>query len=63
MANRCSIYAPPARLYAGDSWAWEIPDPATYLSAAHVLTYALAPEAGGTLVEVEAGAGPRTQSR
>src|SRR6478735_6301365 len=55
MADR-SIYAPPARLFAGDSWAWEIPDPATYPSAAHALTYALTPEAGGELVEVEAEA-------
>ena len=55
MADR-SIYAPPARLFAGDSWAWEIADPAAYPSAAHVLTYALTPEAGGALVEVEAEA-------
>ena len=27
MADR-SIYAPPARLFAGDIWAWEIADPA-----------------------------------
>src|SRR4051794_18274812 len=52
----CSIYALPAQLFAGDSWAWEIPDPAAYPSAAHALTYALTPEAGGELVEVEAEA-------
>lgn len=52
----CSIYAPPARLFAGDSWAWEIADPADYPSAAYVLAYALAPEAGGARVEVEATA-------
>lgn len=55
MADR-SIYAPPARLYAGDSWAWEIPDPDAYPSYAYALSYALAPEAGGTVVAVEAEA-------
>ena len=55
MADR-SIYAPPARLFAGDTWAWEIPDPADYPSAAYLLTYALAPEAGGAVVEVGAEA-------
>ena len=51
-----TIYAPPARLTVGDTWAWEIADPADYHSAAHVLTYALAPELGGAVVEVGAEA-------
>jgi hypothetical protein len=55
MADR-SLYVPPARLYSGDSWTWEIPEPSTYPSAGHVLTYALAPEAGGAPVTVEAEA-------
>jgi hypothetical protein len=56
MADRCSIYAPPSRLVAGDTWAWEIADPADYPSATYTLAYALAPEAGGAVVEVEAEA-------
>lgn len=48
--------APPARLTAGDSWSWEIADPAEYPSAEFVLSYALAPAAGGAVVEVEAEA-------
>lgn len=48
--------APPARLTAGDSWSWEIADPADYPSAEFVLSYALAPVAGGAVVEIEAEA-------
>lgn len=51
-----SPFAPPAKLYAGDSWAWEIPDPSAYPSAAHLLTYAIAPTSGGAVVEIEAEA-------
>jgi hypothetical protein len=56
MADRSSIYAPPSRLISGDTWEWEIADPADYPSAVHVLTYALAPELGGAVVELEAEA-------
>lgn len=45
-----------SRLIAGDTWTWEILDPPDYPSAVYVLTYALAPEAGGAIVEVEAEA-------
>lgn len=48
--------APPARLTAGDSWSWEIADPAEYPSAEFILSYALAPVAGGAVVAVEAEA-------
>jgi hypothetical protein len=56
MVNVCSGYAPPGRLIAGDSWTWEIADPADHPSAAFLLTYALAPEADGGVVEVRAEA-------
>ncbi|TPE52598.1 hypothetical protein [Amaricoccus solimangrovi] len=48
--------APPARLTAGDSWVWEIADPADYPSAQFVLSYALAPLSGGAVVTIEAEA-------
>lgn len=55
MATRSSL-APPARLYAGDSWAWEIPDSVAYPSAEFLLRYALAPERGGAPILVEPAA-------
>lgn len=51
-----NVCAPPARVFAGDTWAWEISAPPAYPSASHVLPYAFTPETGGELVEVEAEA-------
>jgi hypothetical protein len=53
MADRCSIYPPPARLIAGDSRGWEIADSSDDPSASYALIYAFAAEAGGAVAEVE----------